>query len=237
MSGLVQITKSGLRVSASHEHLGELRDHFEWHHYTRLPEFLDTATLTFVQEAVERGEFYERSHPGIKSNKELCMKQNAAYGALLLFMNDERLFQIIERVTGCAPIGCFEGRVYRFAPGLGHHDAWHSDMAEDRLIALSVNLSPEPYSGGILQMRDAGSRKILSQVPNLGRGDAVLFRLSAQLQHRITRVSGAVSKTAFAGWFRAKPDFLSLLRGTTQRPELFETPFHTSANVFEHDAG
>ena len=237
MSTLVQITRGGLRINDLQEHLADLRKEFDEQHYTRLPEFLDAAALTFIQEAIENGEFYERTHTGIKSNKELCMKQNAAYGALLLFVNDERLFRIIESLTGCDRIGCFEGRVYRFAPGLGHHDAWHSDIADDRLIALSINLSTEPYEGGTLQIRDSASQNILAEVPNIGPGDALLFRVSPQLQHRITKVGGRASKTAFAGWFRAKPDFLSLLKNTTQSPELLESSGHTSANLVKHDAG
>ena len=143
MSGPFQITRRGLVIRDSGEQVQRLREQFSRQHYALLPEFLDAETLSFVRQEIERGEFYERVHSGIKSNKELCLKQDAAYGALLLFVNDERLFEVIRTITDCGPIGCFEGRVYRFVPRQGHHDAWHSDMADDRLIALSVNLSEE----------------------------------------------------------------------------------------------
>ena len=196
-----------------------MRSQFDREHYVRLPELIEPGILRFIQSEIDRGKFYERIHQGIKSNKELCMRQNSAFGALLLFMNDEKLFQMIQSITQCDRIGCFEGRVYRVIPGHGHHDAWHSDMAENRLVAMSINLSTEVYAGGMLQIRDCVSGKIVSEVPNVGSGDAIIFGLSPRLQHRITEVTGRALKTAFAGWFRAKPGFLSLLKGVGEPNE------------------
>ena len=218
--GPIQIGKSDLLFDCLDERLDELRKQFDREHYVRLPELLEPSLLSFIQTEIERGEFYERTHAGIESNKELCMKQNGVYGALLLFMNDERLFRVIRSITRCDPIGCFEGRVYQVIPGRGHHDAWHSDMADDRLVAMSINLSAEVYAGGALQIRDSASGRIISEAHNVGRGDSIVFRLSPQLQHRITEMEGTARKTAFAGWFRAKPDFLSLLKGMRQPNEL-----------------
>jgi len=140
------------------------------------------------------------------------MTSNSASAALLFLVNDKKLFQIIQTVTRCDQIGCFQGRVYRLNPGGGHHDSWHNDIGEDRLVGMSINLSSDVYSGGRLQIRDQASGEIVCEAPNAGIGDAVIFRLSRRLQHRITDVEGTASKTAFAGWFRAQPDFLSLLR-------------------------
>ena len=217
--GLIRIGKSGAAFRGLDEGLEDLRTQFDREHYVRLPELFEPELLRFLQTEIERGEFYERIHQGIKSNKELCMKQNGAFGALLLSMNDEKLFRMIEIITRCDRIGCFEGRVYRFVPGQGHHDAWHSDMAEDRLVALSINLGREVYEGGTLQIRDSVSERIISEVRNVGSGDGIIFGLSPRLQHRITEVRGTALKTAFAGWFRARPDFLSLLEGVSEPNE------------------
>jgi len=213
----VQIGRNGLVSFGSADRLHDLRGQFDREHFVRLPQLLEPSLLNFIQTEIERGEFYERIHEGIKSNKELCLMQNTAYCALLLLMNDDNLFRVIQRITQCAAIRCFEGRIYRLVPGQGHHDAWHSDLAEDRLVALSINLSTEAYDGGTLQLRDAASGRTIREVPNPGRGDAVLFRLAPQLQHRITEIEGTAHKTAFAGWFKAQPDFLTLLTG--DRPD------------------
>lgn len=214
--GPIQIGKSGLLFHGLDERLDDLRRQFDRDHYVRLPELLEPSLLSFIQTEIERGEFYERIHASIKSNKELCMKQNGAYGALLLFMNDEKVFELVQGITRCDRIGCFEGRVYRVIPGQGHHDAWHSDIAEERLVAMSINLSRAVYAGGTLQIRDRVSEGIISEAPNVGSGDAIIFRISPGLQHRITEVKGKAPKTAFAGWFKGKPDFLSLLKGVRE---------------------
>jgi hypothetical protein len=52
----------------------------------------------------------------------------------------------------------------------------------------------------------------LQEVTNTGLGDAIVFRLSDDLQHRINEVRGAQPKTAFAGWFRSDPALRTKLR-------------------------
>jgi hypothetical protein len=77
---------------------------------------------------------------------------------------------------------------------------------------LSINLSKEIYSGGILQIREWESQRIIQEAANVGFGDGILFRLADSLEHRVTDVEGRVPKTAFAGWFRSQPDFLSMVK-------------------------
>jgi hypothetical protein len=96
--------------------------------------------------------------------------------------------------------------------GNGHYDSWHDDMVEDRLVAMSINLSTDVYLGGVLQIREKNSQQVIQEVANIGLGDAIVFRLAHSLQHRITDVQGKVPKTAFAGWFRSQPEFLDLLK-------------------------
>ena len=212
----IQIGRSGVVYSALAEDLSALRAQFDRQHYLKIPELLRPELLDFIQIQIDQSEFYERVHEGIGSNKELCMTSNTAFAALQFLMNDQRLFQVIQTVTQCDQIGCFQGRVYRVNPGSGHHDSWHNDIGEHRLVGMSINLSRELYSGGRLQIRDRVSGEIVSEVANAGIGDAVIFRLSDRFQHRITDVEGTASKTAFAGWFRAQPDFMSLLRKQSQ---------------------
>jgi hypothetical protein len=213
----LQVGNSGAVYSGLKEDLSALRAQFDRQHYLKFPRLLGPGLLDFLQAKVNESDFYERVHDGIASNKELCMTGNGAFGALLCLINDEKLFQIIQDVTQCDQIRCFEGRVYRVNPGQGHHDSWHNDIGDNRLVAMSINLSKEVYSGGVLQIREVGSEKIISGVANVGIGDAVVFRLSPGLQHRITNVEGTASKTAFAGWFKAQPSFASLLRQQCER--------------------
>jgi hypothetical protein len=218
---MIQVTRRGTELSSSAEALGALRDQFERRHYFLLPGLLETELLDLIQRQIDRGEFRERVHEHIDSNKELCLTESAAFGALLFLMNDEKLFQLIQDITECDRIDCFEGRVYRVNPGDGHHDSWHNDIGEGRLVGMSLNLSREVYSGGVLQIRNRESEALLSEAVNTGSGDAVVFRLSRDLQHRITEVEGRTSKTAFAGWFRAQPNVSSSAKESQSR----EAPF------------
>lgn len=148
------------------------------------------------------------------------MADNAASHLLHFLTHDPRLFEVIQQITGCGRIGCFDGRVYRMVPGSQHYDSWHSDMVEHRMIGMSINLSPAVYSGGVFQIRDVDTRQIIHEVANTGLADGILFRLSPQLQHRITDVDGSVPKTAFAGWFQSEPDFYADLRNQNAQADM-----------------
>jgi len=188
-----------------------LRERFARDHCVRLEGFLDRELRDEIVAGIEGADFYERSHG--KIGTEGCMEANPTLTRLLLLANDPRLFELIRRITGCGEIGCFDGRVYRISPAADHSDSWHSDMADHRMIAMSVNLSPIPYDGGALEIRDERSGEIVHTESAPALGDAVIFRLAEELRHRVMPVEGTVPRTAFAGWFKSQPDFLSVLRG------------------------
>jgi hypothetical protein len=85
----------------------------------------------------------------------------------------------------------------------GHTDDWHDDTSDGRLLAMSINLSPRGYQGGVFQMRESKSHWTLMEIANTGLGDALLFRVSSDLQHRVTEVQTGEPRTAFAGWFHS----------------------------------
>lgn len=181
------------------------RAHFAAHHYMRLQGFLAGSLLARVQEAIGRARFAEVVHRNVNPpSVDVCMEPNSTSALLELLCNDQSLFTAVEAMTGCVPVTRFSGFVYRLAPRVGHHHNWHNDMVQNRRVAMSVNLEPQPYCGGVLQIRVRDSGEILEEVENVGPGDAVLFRVDAALQHRVTPVTAGV-KTAFAGWFRSAP--------------------------------
>src|SRR6266536_1524230 len=108
-------------------------------------------------------------------------------------------------MTGCTEISDFSGRVYRMAAGPQHHLTWHNDIdiKEKRQVGFSMNLSKKIFRGGTFELRNHSTLIPLAQVNNTGYGDALIFRISADLEHRVTQVVDRVPKTACAGWFRA----------------------------------
>ena len=160
--------------------------------------------LARIRREVDAAEFEVKEHKGLKT--ELCSRSDRAVALLELLTNDPEFFEAVREITGCDRIGTFLGRVYRMLPGPEHEDEWHGDLIKGRMVAMSVNLSEAPYSGGLLEIRDEHSKGVLHGIPNTGAGDAVIFRLARGLQHRVTAVEGAVPKTAYAGWFVPGPE-------------------------------
>jgi hypothetical protein len=206
---MIQLTRSGLARHRAAD-IETLRAQFAAQQCVHLPRFLDPDLLVGLQEQVDHARFDDRVHRDI--GRELCMTSNATLSFLYFLANDPEVFRMVQQITGCGPLGCFTGRVYRMSPGPGHYDSWHSDALEHRVIGMSVNLGRGIYTGGIFQLRDLRSQKMLTEVANTGPGDAILFQISSDLAHRVTPVDGTTDKTAFAGWFRSEPAFLSLLK-------------------------
>ena len=138
------------------------------------------------------------------------MEVNGTLAWLLLLVNDERVFEVVRSITGCEPIGHFDGRVYRLDPSTDHHDSWHDDVGDNRLVAMSINLGRQPYEGGALEIRKRRT-STTHQARSAHTGDALLFELGEHLEHRVLPVTGDNQRTVFAGWFKSGQSFLSVL--------------------------
>jgi 2OG-Fe(II) oxygenase superfamily len=197
---VLQLTRDGAEWRAGEDAVSDLRRDFTRRHCVRLPALIEPVLLARLQAEIARTAFHEREHPGIA--RELCMEQPGTCAGMLHFaVNDDRMFRLVEDVSGCRPIRRFSGRVYRRHAGGAHYDSWHNDVLGQRQIGMSVNLSTEVYEGGVFEIRDTGSLTTLGSIANIGFGDAILFRIAPALEHRVSEVRGTAAKTALAGWF------------------------------------
>ena|SRR5579862_3012703 len=192
-----------------------LAEQFQAQHHVILRELMDIRLLGKIRGLVHTTPFRDLVHSGIGSNLEQCMESGVADHMLHVIANGSALFHFVEAVTGCRRISRFDGRVYRMAPGAGHHDAWHNDCGGGRLIGMSLNLSESDYQGGLLELKERDMEAPLAVVHNTGPGDALLFRIDQALVHRVTEVIGANAKTAFAGWFCTGPTYVGRLRDSS----------------------
>jgi hypothetical protein len=181
---------------------------------------LNLPLLDFVLSRLEQGQWCERLHKGIGA--EVVLDDLSALNVLHFAANASSFLDAVRKITGCAQITWFGGRVYRFIPNSGHYDSWHTDAAtDDRLVGMSLNLSPKSYKGGLFQLRAHSSDRIFIEIANTGWGDAILFRIARSLEHQVTEVEGEEPKTAFAGWFRSRqPNFHDRLRENQKRQEV-----------------
>jgi 2OG-Fe(II) oxygenase superfamily len=211
---MIQLTRSGL--AASRDVIPALYAEFQATHCIRLRELLHPDLLSFLAERLTAGTWSERVHGEIAVEDVL---DDIPARSLLHFLVNNRGFRcLVQEITGCGPLTTFGGRVYRLTPNSGHYDSWHDDTQGDRLVGMSVNLSLSSYSGGLFQLRERASGRMLAEIANTGLGDAILFRISKKLEHCVSEVEGDVPKTAFAGWFQgSEKDFFSEARDNLRK--------------------
>jgi hypothetical protein len=186
----------------------KLKTEFSERHCILLHQVLEPTLLSRLMKQLVDAPTRERV-PGKSKGRiiarELCVERNAVVlQAFTMLLNKPEIFRLIEDFTDSPPINSFLGRIYMMRPDSEHYDTWHSDYDGNRLIGLSMNLSSEPYSGGLFQIRERETELITGEIANIIPGDMHIFRISKKLQHRVTPVTGKVTKTAFAGWFQAQ---------------------------------
>lgn len=208
MSG-IRLTAHGLAGIAD---LRQLSAEFERTHTARLPGLIDPPVLQVLRKTLDSTPWQARDHG--KIGRELKPQDRNATAALHFLVNVPDFLRLVREITGCGAARRFAGRIYRLPPTPEYFDRWHDDVADDRMIGMSINLSPEPYEGGGFRLRDRRTHEVLSEIHSIGPGDAHLFRISSKLQHVVTAVGGAKPKTAFAGWFGPSPaDYFSTILG------------------------
>lgn len=217
---MMQVTRTDVVVPGA-DRIGALREQFDRHQCVVLRDFLDDALLRYVDERLRATRFVTnvpRYATGEPLARELCAGEEEPLAAFFpLLLNRKKLFQVIQQITGCPTIGSFRGRLFRREPGGEHHDSWHDDVGDHRLVGMSMNLTATAYTGGGFQLRDHRTERVLCDLPPTSWGDAHIFRIAPDLQHRVMPVEGRVARTAYAGWFCSEPHHDALLRDIFHR--------------------
>lgn len=214
---MIQITQSGSNVSTDLQ-IDALAAEFAEYNCIVLPRLIEENLLEKIQRNIEKAAFHENRHFGRGEDdggEEFASDQTIAGNQLALhqihlLLNGEKFLRTIGKITGCADsIKNFGGRIYRSHPRAAHHLDWHDD-AEDgtRLIGISVNLSEKPFEGGVFQIRNRRTGKIFRSVGCANSGDAHVFRISHDLQHRVTKLEGDAARTMASGWFSSGRGYL-----------------------------
>lgn len=200
---VIQLTKSGPVISGRPV---SLRHRFDTQQCVVLKNLLSPQLLEEVRAIVERSQWQDGDEYTEGSGTLLTSTDPAASRALHFLLNSPELLKIIAAVTGCEDISEFRlGAIYRMVAADQHHLSWHNDLNDDenRQVGLSLNLSTEVFRGGAFELRESVTRKLLAEVDNTGFGDALIFRVSSGLEHRVAPVTEGTTKTAFTGWFCA----------------------------------
>jgi hypothetical protein len=213
---LIQLTRKGVVFTGTQGDLDFLREEYDRDHYVILPQLYEPTLLEEIMRRVDAAPFLPKDHGDV--GLELCMDDSVTEAMMGFFPNNPIFLRLVEQITGQPRLGEFIGRVYRMTSSDGHWDNWHDDCFNQRVVTMSLNLSRQRYAGGALQIKLRDSDEIIQEIHNTEFGDALLFRISKQLMHRVQDVKGDIPKTAFAGWFLEVEDFLSNLRKRSNRP-------------------
>ncbi len=171
-----------------------------------LKRLLPPPLLDEVRAQIERTEWRDGDDYTDGTGLVLTSTDSSAATALHFLLNNPEFLKLVASVTGCDEISEFRfGAIYRMLPKDEHQLSWHDDLneTENRRVGLSLNLSTDVFREGTFELRDHGTKRLIAQVNNTGFGDALLFRVSTDLEHRVTAVAGQTPKTAFTGWFCA----------------------------------
>ena len=204
---LLRVGKKSVDIVGSPVDIEAAREELDRRHCIKLSGFVAPDLLDEIRTGLLDAPFRHNVDPTRSVSATLV--EGALFMRLLLMANDDRVRGIISSLAGI-PLPGFYGRFYRRLPGDTNY--WHTDCVEDRALALSVNLSDGNYGGGALEIRPIDAPDRATLFPNDVPGDALLFRVRADLEHRQGDVTGTVPKVAYAGWFRRETAFRSLCR-------------------------
>lgn len=201
---MIQVTRTGAVITLEDDELSELNFRFSLDKALILRGFLAADLATQLVDLFGNERFTRKIYENVGTDESVVSAPSV--WALEFLLNNPAIFRFVESVSQCGHVGSFEGRVSRQLPG-GDHFQWHSDMREARRVALSINLSRPGYQGGQLDIRSRETGEILKTVSGLAFGDATLFQIDANLEHRTRPVAGDWPRVHYSGWFRSEPEF------------------------------
>lgn len=207
----IQITRQGMRAKA--DQMLRAKAEFEEKQIAMLPGFLEPALVHYLLRHVAAAQMTLKRE--IDSNQQEFGKSlftpltEPAWFVFHLALNRPALFQLIAQITGCVTPENFFGRIHRSLPGTDQHIDWHNDLGDHRLIGLWVNISDSPWAGGLFQLREKSTERVIfelgGEADRTMAGDAFIFRISPELEHRSTPVASGGARTVGVGWFREQP--------------------------------
>ena len=209
---LSRVEIAGGAASAAHQ------EAFAQRHLVVFKRFIGPEVLERVPRLPADADFFDREDhfKYLPVGRELTLPEKRPLTTLFhLLLNQERIFAAMQPFANGRSIQHFWGRCYKLPPGDGYFHNWHGDCINSRRLGLSINLSEAPVSGGQLQVRRRRGAEV-HQAPPMEFGDAVLFRIDPEWEHRVLPVTGATPKCSFAGWFFGELGFRDMIR---LRPE------------------
>lgn len=191
------------KIIIQQEKIKDYRDEFARNSCVFIPELIEKNFLKTFLPKIEKSIFNEKEEAGdYKFGKVLFVPLTEPSVFILhVLLNDKVFFQALQQITHCPTIKDFVGRIHR-SEGKQHEINWHGDNSDNRLLAISLGLGMDRYEGAQFQLREKESKKMLAEYGQLEAGDAILFKISPELEHRLAPIEKG-RRTVGVGWFRS----------------------------------
>ena len=169
-----------------------------------LPSAFDPAFLRTILAICRRGPYAPEYIQ--KIGWRTVEQRDVAGGALRFALERPAFLRWVEATAGCETLSRMTGVVAETAAGTGQELGWHNDLNEGglgRRLGATIHLSDEPYDGGLFEMCETPSGRLLVREGALPPGSVVLFRIDKRLRHRVTQVTSGGPRRVFTGWLTA----------------------------------
>ena len=196
----VCIRASDVRIDDAPAVLARARTAFAGGHAIVLPSAFDQPLLRTILAICRRGPYVPEYIDNIGSR---TVEEHDVAGTALRFALQRPAFlRWCEAAAGCETLNLITGVVAEMAAGTDQGLGWHDDRNDGglRRLAATVHLSDAPYEGGVFEMCEQPSGRLLAREGPLAPGSIMLFRIGKGLRHRVTQVTSGGPRRVFAGW-------------------------------------
>ena len=207
---MIQLGCNGIEWSKDDE-WKTLQEEMRTTHCILLKNFLAPSLISLVRPLLMTNRFFPFEHgpQGRVHAREMRLEAPDPLARLFTFcLNSTRFHRAVGDLAGFGEdIRYFAARCYKMFPDSDDFQSWHDDCKGGiRLLGMSINLNTEPVQGGEFRIRNrSGSRKVHRTIKS-HFGDAHLFRIDKNLEHRVFPPTGTVPKFCCGGWFVSRRD-------------------------------
>jgi hypothetical protein len=105
------VTRRGVILTASTAVLSSPQAQYDRDDQVILPKLIEPELLDLIVKRFESARFVARNHAWIE--QEFCMADHVTAVLLMFLPNNPAFLRIVEQITGCLPLGEFQGRACR----------------------------------------------------------------------------------------------------------------------------
>ena len=196
----VTIGSAAARIDDAPAVLARARAAFAHRDALALPSAFDPPFLRTILAICRRGPYVPEYID--KIGWRTVEEHDVAGRALRFALQRPAFLRWCEAAAGCDTLNVITGAVAEMAAGTDQGLGWHNDRNDGgfRRLAVSIHLSDVPYEGGLFEMCEKQSGRLLVRQGALPPGSVVLFRIDKRFRHRVTPVISGGPRRVFAGW-------------------------------------